>query len=668
MTLHRSISADQFIAWRTLRAAGLVCVLACLVGPRANAWQVAEFDADTPAVDAQNETTPRLLPPQERDSTALDAGQPLLRSQPPANSDNRPVPITIEGSELASPPGNTGPAGTGLQPVPFGQQEMAPPPSSVTVPLTAEPLPERTVISAAGQNVTLIVRNGSLSAVLNAIAEHMNLNIVSASNVTGQVSVTLTNVPLEDALEAILSVNGYRWIRNRNIILISSLDATSKVAPSVQGREVRVFRLNFVSAMDVDKTVSGLLSPVGTSYVTEVDPLNKRRTREELVVEDLPEYLDRIEAYVQQADCPPAQVLIEAYVLQVALRDNNRHGVNLQNLASLSGADVALGATGFANAAASPAFIINLDGRRLDALVEMIRETTDAKTLATPKVLAVNGQEARVQIGESLGYLTTTTTQTSTLQQVNFLDLGVVLTVTPVIGQDGRILMTVKPEVSSGRINPTTQLPDSETTEVESTVLIPSGHAMVVGGLITEENTDQQARVPIIGSIPGLGKLFQRRNRVRDRSEIIIALVPRIVPYGEAAQYQHAKEVQRATTPLVYDDLQTVDRSVLEPRIRGANQSCEVPGRGMQNFASVPPAYSPYTPAVPHVIQGPQYLPPVIHSPHAKAGSGQQLSGAGSSLPPPVRSASVRLPEAASAGQKPSQVQQTGWTSTRRSR
>ncbi len=286
-------------------------------------------------------------------------------------------------------------------------------------------------VGGNSDRISLSVREAPLSEVLGLVAEQHGLNIVTASSVTGTISVSLAEVGLEDALDAILTVNGYTWVRQKNIILVSKLDQKSPVSHVAQGRLMRVFSLTYVAAVDIDAVVQGLLSPVGKSFVTTQSAQDKRKTQEQIVVEDLPQYISRVESYIAQADQPPRQVLIEAHILRVDLGDNLRHGVDLQGLARLSGARITLRSTGFANPAASPAFLFGVDGTDLDTLIEALQTTTDAKTLASPKVLAVNGQEARIQVGERLGYLVTTTTQTSTLQNVNFLDTGIVLTVTP---------------------------------------------------------------------------------------------------------------------------------------------------------------------------------------------------------------------------------------------
>jgi type IV pilus assembly protein PilQ len=427
--------------------------------------------------------------------------------------------------------------------------------------------------SVGGNNdrISLSVREAPLSEVLSLVAEQHGLNIVTASSVTGMISVSLAEVGLEDALDAILTVNGYTWIRQKNIILVSKLDQQSPVSHVAQGRLMRVFSLTYVAATDIDAVVKGLLSPVGQSFITTQSDQDKRKTQEQIVVEDLPQYISRVESYIAQADQPPRQVLIEAHILRVDLGDNLRHGVDLQGLARLSGAKITLRSTGFANPAASPAFLFGVDGTDLGALIEAIQSTTDAKTLASPKVLAVNGQEARIQVGERLGYLVTTTTQTSTLQNVNFLDTGIVLTVTPVIAETGQILMSIVPKISTGRVNPDTGLPEEETTDVQTTVMLHDGQAMIIGGLITETDIDLQSKVPIAGDLWGVGKLFQRRVQTTERSEIIIALIPRIVPYEPMYNAKNECDIHRVTTPLTQWPLQEAARDT-EPSLPDATK------------------------------------------------------------------------------------------------
>ena len=295
------------------------------------------------------------------------------------------------------------------------------------------------------------------------------------------------------------------------------------------------------------------------------------RSHEQLVVEDLPGYLDRIAQYIAQIDVMPRQVVVEAHVLQVTLRDNNRHGVNFNKLAHASGSKINLEAVGMA-AGASTASALRLAGSDLSGLIEALKSTNDTKTLASPKVAVLNGQEARISVGGKLGYLLTTATNTSTLQSVEFLNFGVILTVTPIITEDGRVLMTVAPTVSTARINPTSKLPESESTEVATKVMLNDGEAIVIGGLIKETKSDGQNKVPWLGDLWLVGRLFQSRERVRERNEIIIALIPRISRMGDTCQPDPYGDVDQATTRLMDVDLNATDRSKWEGTLPDATK------------------------------------------------------------------------------------------------
>ena len=435
------------------------------------------------------------------------------------------------------------------------------PDGHIRVPLHSKP--SQSAVARTGGSVSINVPEAPITEILSLVARQHGMNVVTGADVIGKISVNLNDVSLEEALSAILTVNGYTWVQRENILIVSSLKSENSISPLAQGRKVRVFPLTYVSGEDINKVVTGLLSPVGKSFATDSSPTDNRRTRGQIVVEDLPEYLGRIEEYIQASDVPPLQVLIEAHILQVELSDNTRHGVDIAGLMKISGSEVSLATKGFANPAATPAFLLNIDGSKFDLLLEALKTTNNAKTLASPKVLAVNGQEATIQIGAKLGFLVTTTTQTSTLQNVEFLDTGVLLRVTPNIGADRQVLMTVSPEISSGRINPATGLPEEETTEVTTTVMLQDGQAMIIGGLITEADVEGQTKIPVIGDLWGVGRLFQRRTIERERSEIIIALIPRVVPYFYEAADREELEKLRATTPLLHGPLVPIDRTGL---------------------------------------------------------------------------------------------------------
>jgi type II secretory pathway component GspD/PulD (secretin) len=401
------------------------------------------------------------------------------------------------------------------------------------------------VQSNGNGRVTIIARDSNLTDILNMLAEKEELSFVHTANFTSRVSIALRDIPLENALTALLSVAGYTWTENNGIIYVSSLMNINPAVPEVNGRDVRVFQLDFASGTEVNNVVQGMLSAVGKSYVMEIDPADNRKTGEAVIVEDLPGSLERISQYICQIDQPPRQVLIEAYVLEIDLRETERHGVNFEHLLKISGNQLRMGTLG-TDPSGNSTFFAELDAPNLKGVIEALKTSTDAKTLASPKILAINGQQSRLQVGQQLGFRVLTTTQTSTLEDVRFLDVGVVLNVTPRISRDGQVMLKVKPEVSSGQINPDTGLPEEETSEVETNVLLANGKGMIIGGLIQEKNIATQNKVPKLGDIKYLGHFFRRTQTEVSRSEIIFVLMPRIVEASHTLNEQDYRTRQRS--------------------------------------------------------------------------------------------------------------------------
>ncbi len=411
----------------------------------------------------------------------------------------------------------------------------------VSVPTKLAPVPDDVSASKKDEHglMSLQSAGAELPGVLRLIADRHDLNLVLGPEVEGPVTVNINGARMDEILDAILGVAGFTWHIEGHLLYVTG-KKTEGMDPRVQGRTLHVYPLDYVSASDLESVANGLLSPVGTVFVTTSSTEDQLKTRELLVVEDTAAAHHRIAQYIAQVDVPPRQVLIEAHVLQVALSEDERHGINLKALARFQGARLALSGSGFASEDPSgPSVALQVDGTDMNGLIELIRQQTNSRTLASPKVSVVNHQEAKIQIGQRLPYSVATTTQTSTVQNVQFLDVGIVLTVTPVITEDGNILMTVLPKVSGGKITEN-GFPEEDTTEVQTTVLMPDGGGIVIGGLIREDNSHASAIVPGFGRIPVVGHLFRKKADEARRNELIVALVTHVLPdvYSQRAHEQ----------------------------------------------------------------------------------------------------------------------------------
>jgi len=449
----------------------------------------------------------------------------------------------------------------GLLPAPQAGPELAPAPPQEIIPLAQPTDGSDIVVEEQGAGlISLKVRDASLRQVVAMIAETQRVNIVFSAQDDVKVTASLMRVPWQKALESLLNASGYTWTMDQNVVFVTSIEGAALIAPQTGGRRVESFELDFAKAVDIDQIVKGLLSPAGNSWIIESSSGDNRQTREVIAVVDFPGNLRQIADYICQVDQPPRQVLIKANILQVDLKDDCRSGVNLQQLVSFSGNQIELSTVGLANPAASTASFLQLTGGSLDGLVEILKNTTDAKSLASTELLTVSGQQARLQSGQQLGFRVTTTTQTSSLESVEFINVGVVLTMTPHVTRDGRVLMRIKPEVSEGQVDPDTGLPAEDTVEVETDVLLNNGQGLVIGGLIQEVDSNVQSKIPLLGDIPYAGVLFQKRQLIKSRSEIIVTLIPHVMPYTSIDIAHNDHKMLRTQQPLLSPPLNRFPR------------------------------------------------------------------------------------------------------------
>lgn len=399
------------------------------------------------------------------------------------------------------------------------------------IPLATMPIPDNVLLSTAvgsdidDQRVNLIATAAPLASVLRLIAEHHELNLVVAPDVAGPVTVQIRNAHLDEVLDAITGVAGFHWHRVGNLLYVTG--ASMGLDPRVQGKVVIVYPVDYVTAEDARVAVEGLLSPLGSVVINQSAPADQQKTREVLIVDDVASAQVRIAAVIAQLNVPPKQVLIEAHILQISLNEEERHGINLDSILRMGPGRLSISGLGFAEDS-GPGLVAQFDGTDIDGLLECIREHTDSRTLASPKVSVLNHQEARIQIGQRLPYTVATTTQVTTVESVEFLEVGVVLTVTPIITDDGQVMMTVAPKVSGGVITPA-GFPEEDTTEVSTTVLMPDGGGVVIGGLIREETLQSLNVVPGLHRIPLLGRLFTRKSEEVRHNELVVALVTRVM-------------------------------------------------------------------------------------------------------------------------------------------
>lgn len=432
--------------------------------------------------------------------------------------------------------------------------------------------------------------------VLKLISKKSGLNIVAGANVRGKVTIYLKNVDVRDALRIILEANGLAYVEESDIVkVLTGKDFEDRYGYQFGNqKETRIIQLQNASASDLVAVLNQMKSPTGSvvgdansNTVIMTDRLDKiimmenfaHRTdipitseiftlkyakaedvakkiegiltkgiskiewderSNKIIVTDTADKIKEIANLVRAFDEKQPQVLIEAKIIQVVLSDTFKFGVDWQaivrdyhTLTLTSDFNV------LSNTDKSGKLSIGtIDNDDYDVLIEALETVGDTNTLSSPRILAVNKEEAKILVGSSEPYVTSETVTTASgpvtsSESVNFIDVGVKLYVTPTIHGDGYITMKIKPEVSSVTRYLTTsennEIPIVDTSQAETTITVKDGVTVVLGGLIKDEDINSVNKVPLLGDVPFLGAIFRNKSQTTRKTELVIFLKCHIV-------------------------------------------------------------------------------------------------------------------------------------------
>lgn len=375
-------------------------------------------------------------------------------------------------------------------------------------------LPVQNAVAQTEDTITLSVRNTEIAEVMEMLSVKERVNILLSDGVSGTISVNLYGVKLDEAIRAIANAAGYEVERRgKNYFVIDREDVGKYVDSGTT--DVRTFKLEYADAEDVQSILEEHLSHYGT--ITEL------KDRNMLVVEDMPPFLARVEKIIKELDYRPQQILIEARILEITLDESESFGVEWSKI--FQSGDGLAGTRGLSEGT-SGLFVEILD-EKLNFLLDALSADGRTKTLSTPKLLTLENETSSVIVGNRLGYVNTVTINQVTTENTEFLESGVILEVTPSVGPDGRIMLKIHPEISTGTIN--NGIPSQDTTSVDTQLLVNSGSTSFIGGLIKRQSFYDEAGVPILRKIPFAGRLFSRLEERALNTEVIVLITPTIV-------------------------------------------------------------------------------------------------------------------------------------------
>lgn len=310
------------------------------------------------------------------------------------------------------------------------------------------------------------------------------------------------------------------------------LPTINRIIPTV----TEVFELEYAKAKDIEPEISkALTKDVGTIRVDE-------RTNK-LVVTDLPHNMKIIKDLITAFDVRTRQVFIEAKIIEITLTDEFHMGVDWESILSRAH-NVTIEGTfpfGYTGASSLAITVGTLDANDYEVALELIKSVGRIRIVSSPHIAVCNNEEAKFMVGSREPYVTSTITTgevtTTTSEAVEFIEVGVTLYVTPTINKGGFVKMHIKPEISSLRewfkTAEGNQIPIVETSNVETDVLIKDGRTIIIAGLIKETESENVAKVPLLGDIPLVKNLFRNISEEKKQKELAIFLTPHIIS-GEA--------------------------------------------------------------------------------------------------------------------------------------
>ncbi len=372
-----------------------------------------------------------------------------------------------------------------------------------------------------GRPISCDFEDADILTILRALSEYAGVNIVAGKDVKGTVTVRLHNVPWRRALEIILRASGYAYREDPGVIRVDTADNLDKQDYDLPVSS-KIYKLEFADPSRMLDKVTAMLSPKGKANIDA-------RTNSIVVTEVAPIH-DRITQLVSLLDTPTPQVEILVRVVDMDVNATRSLGIDwtLQGLESrILRADVTSNPTpqvagfGIFNIGTVPSLA------QVSATINMLEENGKAQTISSPRVSAIDNEEASILGGQRFGIPTLDVSGNTVIQ---FYEVGTKLEVMPHINSLEEITMEIHAEVSElDRASALAGRPIITTSEADSKVLVADGNTVVIGGFIRRRESKQVRGIPILKSIPIIGALFRETSTTVEDRELLIFITPTII-------------------------------------------------------------------------------------------------------------------------------------------
>lgn len=421
-----------------------------------------------------------------------------------------------------------------------------------------------------GQKLSLNFQNIEVRSLLQVIADFTNFNIVTSDSVAGSVTLRLQDVPWDQALDIILQAKGLGMRKSGNVLWVApkdeiaakeKLDLESVAAvQSLEPLRTQSFQINYAKASEIAAQLTaggGGAASSARILSTRGSVIAEPRTNQ-LFVTDIPTKLEQVQQLLSKLDIAVRQVLIEARIVEASDSFGKSLGVRLgggnpSNALTLGtteggplnagfGSSYATGSSGttsgnFVNLPSTGAlgyanpgtFAISLFGAAADRFLNLEISALEAdgkgKVVSSPRVVTADQIKALIEQGTELPYQVASS---SGATSIAFRKANLKLEVTPQITPEGNIILAL--DVTKDTVGQSTPAGFAiDTKHIQTQVLVENGGTVVIGGIFTEEQTENEAKVPFFGDLPGLGVLFRTKSRSNTKREMLVFITPKMI-------------------------------------------------------------------------------------------------------------------------------------------
>uniref|UniRef100_UPI0035B45F47 type IV pilus secretin PilQ n=1 Tax=Hylemonella sp. TaxID=2066020 RepID=UPI0035B45F47 len=423
-----------------------------------------------------------------------------------------------------------------------------------------------------GQKLSLNFQNIEIRALLQVIADFTNFNVVTSDSVAGNVTLRLQDVPWDQALEIILQSKGLGLRKNGNVLWIAPKDEiiakeklereANAALETLEPVRTQTFQLNYARAIDVARQLMGLpipgqapapvAAPGGANSARILSPrgsaIAEARTNQ-LFVTDIASRLEQVQDIIAKLDIPVRQVLIEARIVEASDVFGKTLGVRLgggmDQISTGSGRGIDFGPTYNATSAgttngtfvnlpapvvpggAAGTFAVSIFGegaaRFLNLEISALEADGKGKVVSSPRVVTADKVKAVIEQGTELPYQVASA---SGATSIAFRKANLMLEVTPQITPEGNVILDL--DINKDTVGQSTPAGFAiDTKHVKTQVLVENGGTVVIGGIFTQTEQEDTAKIPFFGDLPGLGVLFRNKIKRAEKREMLVFITPK---------------------------------------------------------------------------------------------------------------------------------------------